>query len=139
MIPQPRLVVTGADDAIDFYRRAFGAELCNRYTGPDGAVVHAELWFGQNVVSIKDEDGTDRSAATLGGSPVMFTLDVDDAHAVSAAMTDAGAQVVFPVHDSSYGLLQGRLRDPFGFEWIVSQTIEELTEDETQKRLDHEV
>ncbi len=131
----PRLVIAGADEAIEFYGHAFGAELLNRYTGPDGSVVHAELRIGRTQLSLKDEDDTDRSAPTLGGSAVMFTLDVDDAHAVSAAMQQAGATVVFAVHDSTYGYRQGRLADPFGFQWILSESVEELTQSETQDRL----
>lgn len=124
MTLMPRLVVAGADKAIEFYRDAFGAELVNRHTGPDGSVVHAEVRIGPSRFSIKDEDGTDRSPATLGGSPVLFTLDVDDAYAVAAAMERAGAAVMFAVGDTTYGYRQGRLTDPSGFQWIISQTIE---------------
>lgn len=131
----PRMVVAGADRAIEFYNAALGAELRHRYTGPSGAVVYAELRVGDCVFSLKDEDDTDRSAASLGGSPVLFTLYVSDADAAANAMAGAGAQVVIPVTDMAYGYRQGRLRDPFGFEWIVSQSIEELTEDERQLRL----
>ncbi|WP_106536399.1 VOC family protein [Haloactinopolyspora alba] len=131
----PRLVVAGADQAIEFYRTALGAQVLNRYAGPDGAVVHAELRVGSTKLSLKDEDGTDRSAATLGGSPVMFTLDVPDADAVADAMQRAGATVVFAVHDTTYGYRQGRLTDPFGFQWILSQSIEELTEAQRQERI----
>ena len=77
----------------------------------------------------------DRSATALGGSPVLFMLDVADADATAAALTEAGGSVVFAVRDTEYGYRQGRLRDPFGFQWMVSQGTEELTAEQRQQRL----
>lgn len=122
----PRLALSDADAAIDFYRRAFGAELVDRMTDPDGRVVHAELRIGTSKVSVKDADDHDRSPADLGGSPVVLQLDVDQpdtVDAVAAAMEAAGATVVFPVGDQDYGYRDGRLRDPFGLEWLLSQRL----------------
>lgn len=121
---KPRLVVSGADQAVEFYRRAFGAELVSRYTGPDGSVVHAELRIAERSITLKDEDDVDRSAATIGGSPVVFMLEVTDPDAVAVALEDAGASVVFPVRDSEYGR-GGRLADPFGFQWMVMRPAED--------------
>ena len=134
----PRLVIDGADRAIAYYQQALGARLEERFTGPDGKVVHAELTFGAARIVLKDEDGTDRSASTLGGSPVIFQLDVADADAVGAALVEGGGTVVFAIGDMSYGYRQGRIADPFGFQWLVSQQLEELTDEETQARLDAE-
>lgn len=132
----PKLVVDGADRAIEFYRQALGAEQLVRYEGPDGAVVYAELRVGASLLSIKDADQHDPSAAAIGGSPVLFTLDVDDPDAVGAALERAGASVVFPIDDQPYGMRQGRFADPFGIQWIVSRTSEDLSADEVQQRLD---
>jgi PhnB protein len=134
----PRLVVDGADEAIAFYRRALGAELLERFTGPDGRVVHAELAIGTARIAIKDEDGTDASATTLGGSAIILQLDVAAADAIGAALLEAGGTVVFPIGDTSYGYRQGRIADPFGFSWLISQQLEELDQVETQRRLDDE-
>jgi uncharacterized glyoxalase superfamily protein PhnB len=134
-----RLVVDGADRAIELYRDALGAKLLSRFTGPDGKVVHAELRLGESVLTVKDEDAVDRAPTTLGGSPVLFTLDVDDADEVAAALQRAGASVVFPVTDVPYGFRQGRLQDPFGFQWMVSQRTEDLSDRQTQERLDAEL
>lgn len=125
----PRLVVDGADRAIAFYRQALGAELHERFTGPTGAVVHAEIRVGPHRLAIKDADDVDPSTATLGGSPVLFMLEVDDADTVGVALEQAGATVVFPIDDAEHGYRQGRLRDPFGFGWIVSQRTEDLPVD----------
>lgn len=67
---------------------------------------------------------------------MIFMLVVEDADAVAASLLQAGATVVIPVSDSSYGYRQGRLADPFGYQWMVSQDIEELTDAQTQERLD---
>lgn len=64
-----RLVLAGADRAINFYQRALGAELTSRYTAPNGSVVHAELRVGESLLTLKDEDDMDKSATALGGSP----------------------------------------------------------------------
>lgn len=130
MTVTPKLVVDGADRALEFYRRAFGAEQVARYAGPDGKVVYAEFRVGASVLSIKDADQHDPAAGAL------FTLEVADAHAVGAALERAGATVVFPVDDQPYGMRQGRLRDPFGIQWIVSQQTEDLSADLVQERLD---
>jgi PhnB protein len=132
----PKLVVAGADEAMEFYRKALKAELTVRYAGPDGAVVYSELRIGSATVNVKDEDEFDKAATTIGGSAVILTLNVDDPDAVANSMIDAGATVVFPVNDMPYGYRQGRVRDPFGYQWIVSQRTEELSPDEVQDRLD---
>lgn len=137
-ILQARLVVAGADEAIDFYQRAFGATLHNRYTGPEGRVVNAELRFGDVSIALKEADGVDSAPGSLGGSPVLLMLVVDDADAVGAALEAAGARVIFAISDMSYGYRQGRFADPFGHVWMVSQDIEELSPDETQRRLDQD-
>lgn len=134
----PKLVIAGADRAIEFYQKVFGAELTSRYTAPDGSVVYAELRIGASTVEVKDEDGTDSAATTLGGAAVILTLHVDDPDAVASAMQEAGATVVFPVGDMSYGYRQGRLTDPYGYQWILSRRIEELTDTQVQHRLDAE-
>lgn len=130
----PRLVVSDAAGAIDFYRTALGAEEIVRYTGPGGAIVHAEIAVGDAVVAVKDEDEGDPAPTSLGGSPVVMALHVDDADAVAEGMTRAGARVVHPVRDAPYGQRGGRLADPYGHLWIVSQQIEDLSPEEIQRR-----
>ncbi|NDL60900.1 VOC family protein [Phytoactinopolyspora mesophila] len=132
----PKLVVAGADHAIEFYQKTLGAELTVRYAAPGGSVVFSELRIGNASISVKDEDGVDKAAITIGGSPIILTLNVDDPDAVATAMQEAGASVVFPVGDMPYGMRQGRVQDPFGFQWIVSRRTENLTPDEVQQRLD---
>ena len=132
----PKLVIAGADRAIDFYRRALGAELTVRYTASDGTVVFSELRVGDATFDVKDEDPTDQAATSLGGAAVVLTLNVTDADAVADRMLAAGATVVFPVDDMPYGSRQGRVADPFGYQWIISQRREDLSPEQVQQRLD---
>ncbi|OXS35871.1 VOC family protein [Streptomyces sp. XY006] len=131
-----RLVVSDGPHAIDFYRTALGAEEIERYTGPGGRIVHALLRLGDTVVAVKDADEGDPAPPSLGGSPVIMALDVTDADAVAEAMLRGGATVVYPVADQPYGQRGGRLADPFGHLWMISQTIEDLTPEEIQRRTD---
>ncbi|MFE7897587.1 VOC family protein [Streptomyces sp. NPDC057424] len=131
-----RLVVSDGARAIDFYRAALGAEETERYTGPEGKIVHAMLRLGDAVIAVKDADDGDPAPTSLGGSPVIMALDVSDADAVAEALLRGGATVVHPVADQHYGQRGGRLADPFGHLWMISQTIEDLTPDEIQQRTD---
>ncbi len=131
----PRLVVEGADAALAFYTAAFGGTVTERFTGPDGRVVHSLVTAGPIRFAVKDAGDGD-PAPTDGGNPVIMTLEVSDADAVAARMRDGGATTVFDLADHGYGDYGGRLRDPFGHQWMLSQKIEDLTADETQARLD---
>jgi len=135
----PRLLVRGADRAIAFYRDALGAELLEHFADPNlgGLVVHAALRIGDSTVSLADEslDFGNLSPEHLGGSAVILNLDVDDADAVGARMLAGGATVVIPIEDRFYGRREGRLRDPFGHLWIISQTLEELDHATVMERM----
>jgi PhnB protein len=134
-----RLVLSSSDRAIDFYRRAFDAEeIGERFTGPDGEVIHAELRIGDSIVMLTDEAGdgaTAPSPESLDGAVgvVMATYweDVDQAW---ARAIEAGAEVVFPLSDHFYGERGGRLRDPLGQQWMLSQRVEILTHEEIARR-----
>ena len=95
-------------------------------------VDHSEA--GPIRFAVKDGDDVDR-APTADGLPVILSLDVTDADAVAERMLGAGATVVFPIADHGYGDYGGRLRDPFGHQWMISQRIEDLTPEEIQERV----
>ncbi len=137
-----RLVVQDAPAAIDFYRRALGATELVRYAEPNGTVVHAELQLGGAgagagaTFALTEDDGdANCSPASLGGATVQLSLVVPDADAVGAAMVAAGAEVVFPIEDQYYGMREGRLRDPFGHLWIITQQAADPPAEEIQRRL----
>jgi uncharacterized glyoxalase superfamily protein PhnB len=132
----PRLVVSDGAAAIEFYRAALGAEEAARFTDPAGKIVHAELRIGGATVAIKDEDEGDPAPTSLNGSPVVMALNVEDADAVAESMLRAGATMIYPVSDWPHGERGGRVADPFGHLWMISQRIEELSPAEIQRRLE---
>jgi uncharacterized glyoxalase superfamily protein PhnB len=117
----PRLVVEGADDAMAFYAKAFGAEVTERYAD-GGRVHHAMLVAGPARFAVKDAGDGDPAPAA-GGIPVIMALYVEDPDAVAARMLDAGARVIFPVSDHEYGERAGRLADPWGHLWMVAKRL----------------
>ncbi|GAA4913216.1 putative glyoxalase superfamily protein PhnB [Stackebrandtia albiflava] len=132
---QPRLVVSGADAAIDFYGRALGATLTERYTTPQGKVVHAEIAVGDFTVAIKDEGDGD-PAPRDGGVPVIMSLRVTDVDAAAAAFDAAGGTVIYPVSDWPHGERGGRFADPFGHQWMLTQVIADMSPEEIQRVTD---
>lgn len=128
-----KLSVRDADAAIAFYVRALGAACVERYTA-GGAVVFSRLEWDGAALEIKDADGVDRAIEDIGDSPILFTLDVADAKTTFARMVDAGARVRFELDQQVYGMLQGRVVDPFGVNWIISQRTEQLTPQQIQAR-----
>lgn len=136
----PRLIVAGADRAIEFYKAALGADLVERFADDSGAVVHAALEIGEAVIALTEErkDWNNVAPTSLGGTPVILNLVVDDADAVGKAMQSAGAEIVFPIADQFYGHREGRLRDPFGHLWIVTTIVETLSPEEIEARMQRE-
>jgi PhnB protein len=136
----PRLIVKDAPRAIAFYVEALGAREVVRFADPKlgGRVVHAELALGDDKLTLAEEarDWKNDAPTSLGGSPVVLELDVADADVVGARMVAAGAQVIFPIADQFYGDRQGRLRDPFGHLWLITQRIAALSSEEIQRRVD---
>jgi PhnB protein len=136
----PRLVVRDAAAAIEFYTSAFGAEeVGDRFTGPGGEIIHVELRIGDSVVMLTDEagdaDAPARAPQSLDGavSAIMATY-WEDVDAVWERAVAAGAEVIYPLADQFYGERGGRLRDPFGHQWMLSRRIEDLTPEEIARR-----
>jgi PhnB protein len=134
----PRLVVADGAAAIGFYARAFGAEeIGERFTGPDGELIHAEIRIGDSVVMITEDavDGPARSPQRLGRMVTcvmaLYWQDVGTAWERAVA---AGAEVIYPLEDQFYGERGGRLRDPFGQQWMMSQHIENVSAEEMARR-----
>lgn len=132
----PYLIVTGASDAIAFYKEAFGATELFRMAQPDGRVGHAEIRIGDSTIMLADEfpELGHKSPKTLGGSPVSLLVYVEDVDAVYAQAINAGATEDRPVEDKFYGDRGGSLVDPFGHIWHVATHTEDLTPEEMQKR-----
>ena len=133
----PYLSVRGAAAAIDFYRRAFGAEEVFRLDAGNGLVGHAEIRIGDSVMLLADELGgsPQRSPSSLAGTSVAVRLFVDDVDACFARALAAGGVQLRGVADQFYGDRNGALRDPFGHVWIVGTHIEDLTPEQIAARM----
>jgi PhnB protein len=135
----PRLVVRDGAAAIDFYLRAFGAEeTYERFLGPKGELIHTEIRIGDSIVMLTEESADAGAGAgspeTLRGVSTIMATYWQDVDAAWARATDAGAEVVYPLEDQFYGERGGRLRDPFGHQWMMSQVTEELSREELARR-----
>jgi PhnB protein len=137
----PYLSIKGAADAIEFYKRAFGAKEVMRLAPPDGRVGHAELQLGDSRVMLADEfpDMDFRSPHAIGGTPVTIHMYVKDVDAVVKEAVAAGATITRPVEDQFYGDRSGTVMDPYGHVWHVSTHKEDLSEEEIRRRGDDAV
>lgn len=134
----PSLVVTPCAEAIDFYVEAFGAEEIEpRMTGPDGSIGHAEIRIGDSVIMLADEwpGGPTQAPTSLGGSTAALFIYTDDVDGLWDRAVTAGAEIVFPLELQFYGDKSGRVKDPYGHTWGLSQKIEELDTEEMERRM----
>jgi len=131
----PNIVIRDAARAIDFYKKAFGAEETMRMPGPGGKVMHAELKIGDSIVMLADEmpEMGSKSPKAYGGSPVNFYVYLGNVDAAWKRAVDAGAKVVMPLADMFWGDRTGRLEDPFGHSWSLAEHIKDVTPEEIKK------
>ena len=133
----PALAFKGADAAIKWYINVFGAKEKMRFDNPDKTVAHAEITIGDCVVMISEENPQyNSSPKTLGGNSVNLCVYVPDVDAVIQKAVDNGAGLIMPAKDEFYGDRSGRLEDPFGYRWIVSTHIKDVSEEEMKKAMD---
>ncbi len=136
----PYINVKNAIEAIEFYKKAFGAKEVGRITMPDGTIAHAEIEIGDSKIMIAEENAqwNNASPQTLGGTPVCLCLYVEDVDAVFAQALKEGAKVTgeMEVKDQFYGDRSGNLTDPFGHNWAIMTHIEDVSFEEMQKRMD---
>ena len=134
--PTAYLIVEGAAAAIDFYKKAFGAKETMRMAGPDGKIGHADVMIGGGHVMLADAspDMGIRGPKAFGGSPVSLCFYVEDVDRVVARAVAAGAKVTRPVADQFYGDRTGGLTDPFGHSWYVMTHVEDVPNEEMEKR-----
>jgi PhnB protein len=133
----PGFAVRGAAQAIDFYKRAFGAKERMRLMKPDGrAVAHAELEIGDSVFMLGEEDPAmgSRSAQALGGTPVNFYLYVENVDAAVNRVLAEGAKPLMPGTDMFWGDRIGSVEDPFGQKWTLATHKEDVPPGEMEKR-----
>jgi PhnB protein len=132
----PHLVVKGASQAIEFYKKVFGAEEISRLPAPDGkSLMHAAIKIGDSRLFLVDEflEMGGLGPLSIGGTPVTIHVYVEDVDTVFNQAVAAGAQVRAPLADMFWGDRYGVLTDPFGHSWSLATHKEDLTPEEISK------
>jgi PhnB protein len=133
----PHLVVSNGQNAIEFYKEAFGAEEISRSPAPDGKrLMHAVLKLGPSYIFLCDDfpemlGGKKRDEISLGGSPVTIHQYVKDCDAIITCAEKAGAKVTMKPQDMFWGDRYGTIKDPFGFSWSFATHTKDVTHEET--------
>lgn len=137
----PYLTLNDCARAIDFYKRAFGAQEIMRMEAPGGKIGHAELRIGDSPIMLSDEmpGGGNRSPQSLGGTTGGVFLYVRDVDALYKQAVDAGAKADMPPADMFWGDRFGKLTDPFGHSWSMATHIEDVAPEEMQRRMQQEM
>ncbi len=132
----PYLIINGAAEAIEFYKKAFGATELFRMDH-QGRIGHAEIKIGDSPVMLSDEypEMGYTGPKSLGGTPVSLMIYVEDVDTVYKRAIESGGIEVKPLQDQFYGDRSGTLTDPFGHVWTVSTHKEDVTPEEIEKRL----
>ena len=130
----PHLVVAGAAQAIDWYKKAFGATEEMRMPGPDGRIMHASIRIDGAAIFLVDEmkEWGAVGPKSLKGSPVTIHLMVENVDAVFDRAVQAGATVTMPVADQFWGDRYGCLEDPYGHKWSVATHVRDVSDAEMQ-------
>lgn len=130
----PHLMCHGAAEAIDFYKKAFGAEELMRLPGEGGKLMHACIKIGDSAVMLADTMAqSSESPRHAKGDPIVLHLSVQDADGFVKKAEAAGAKITMPVTEMFWGDRYGQLEDPFGFHWAVSTHVRDLTTDEIKE------
>jgi len=136
----PQLTLDNAAQAIDWYKKALGAEEVARALGPDGKVMHAEIRIGNSLIMLNDEVGGAKSPKAIGGSPASLFVYVEDCDALFNRAVAAGAKVppgpMGQLADQFWGDRAGTIDDPFGYQWTIATRKEDFTPQEMKQRMD---
>jgi PhnB protein len=134
----PHLVVKGADKAIEFYQKAFGARLIGGVLrSPEGKVVHAELQIGDSRIMLAEEFpgmGSASSPQTLGGTTGSLFIYTDNVDQLFEQAVKAGAATIMPLANQFWGDRYGQIKDPFGHLWALGQHVEDVAPAEMERR-----
>ncbi len=132
------ITIKGCGEAIEFYKKAFGAKELGRLVMPDGKIGHAEIKIGDTILMMADEniEWGNKSPVTIGGNPISLGLYVENADEAFKQAVDAGATVVRPIENLFYGDRSGQVMDPFGYKWSIATHTEDIDFSEMQRRSD---
>lgn len=135
----PYLVIKGAAQAIEYYKKVFGATETVRMPGPDGKIGHAELKIGNSHIMLADENPSmgegHTSAAAIGASPVSLYVYLPNVDQVMELAAKEGAKILRPVQDQFYGDRNGFIRDPFGHLWGIATHVEDVSPKDMEERM----
>ena len=136
----PQLILDNAAQAIDWYKKALGAEEVSRATGPDGKILHADLKIGNSHIMVNDAMGGAKGPKAFGGSPTSLWVYVANADALFNRAVGAGAKVepgpMGQLSDQFWGDRCGTINDPQGYRWTIATHKEDLTPQEMKQRQD---
>ena len=130
----PYLVINGAADAMEYYKKAFGAVELFRMEH-EGKIGHAEMRIGDSPLMLADEMPQYKGPKALGGTPVSLMIYVEDVDNVYPQAIAAGGTEIKPLQDQFYGDRSGTLSDPFGHIWTIATHKEDVTSEEIEKRV----
>ena len=131
----PYLICKGAARAIDFYRKAFGATEIMRFPGPNDTIMHAEIQIGDSRIMLADETQEYKAPQANSGNPISLMIYVPDVDKTFNQAVREGARSKRAVEDQFYGDRLGTLEDPFGHVWSIATHVEDVTEQEMQRRM----
>ena len=134
----PYLIVSGAAEAIEFYKKAFGATETMRYPGPNGCIMHAEIRIGDSAIMLADEfpEMGIRSPKSLGGAGVSIALYVENVDQWFERAVAAGSSILRPLQNQFYGDRSGTITDPYGHCWTIASHVEDVPEEEMNRRFE---
>ncbi|MFO7177816.1 MAG: VOC family protein [Pseudomonadota bacterium] len=133
----PFLVMKDAAKAMAFYEQALGAKELYRFAMPNGKIAHAEMQIGDSRFMLADEapEFGAKSLASIGGSPIGLHVYTENVDALAERFVKAGGVVVRPVENKFYGDRSGDFRDPEGYQWTLSQHVEDVSPEEMERRM----
>ena len=130
----PSFTFKDSQQAMEFYKKAFGANVLDVFPSPTGrGIMHATMQIGNSIMMMGDENPGCKSAETLGGSPISLFIYVPNVDAAFKQAIEAGATVVMPVADMFWGDRAGHLKDPFGYSWMIATHTQDLTQEQIRK------
>ena len=131
----PSLIVSNSREAIEFYKKAFGANEIYQMPAPDGKVLHAMIQIGDSFIMMSDEfpNMGSRSPTTIGGTAVTLYLYVEDADKIFNQAVEAGAKVTMPIMDAFWGDRYGMILDPYGHSWGIATHQKDMLPEELRK------
>jgi PhnB protein len=133
----PYLSLSNAAKAIAFYAEALGAKELYRLPMPNGRIGHAELQIGDCRIMLADEspEWGNKSAKSLGGTPVGLCIYTEDVEALAERFVKAGGKMLRPLQNQFYGDRSGQFEDPEGYKWTLAQHVEDVSPEEMKRRM----